>query len=500
MDDLKKLYYSADATELAELIRKGDIQSRELVQLAIEEIERQNPTLNAVIYKMYESALAQADAPVKGPFAGVPMLLKDDSDVTNTTGSQACAALKHVRAAADSHFIRRLRQAGFVFLGKTNLPEWGLKNITEPHLHGPCRNPHNPEFSPGGSSGGSAAAVASGMVPLASGSDGGGSIRIPSSYCGLVGLKPSRGRVSTGPKYGQYWEGFGTNGVLTRTVRDAAALLDQISGYQNGAPYACIEPEQPFSEIIRRPPAKLRVAFSATNPGVELAPQAVQAARQCAQMLESLGHRVEEIPVPVPVSKILESFLIVCYIAVSGDLEVIKKREGRAALRHIEMDSRVFAEIGRWTKLSELFQIRLVWQEIANTMASLHQTFDLYVTPTTASGPSRIGELGLSWIERLGLRITFATHTGWILKHFPRVKTQIFNNFKRTPHTMLANITGQPAISLPLYYDEQTHLPWGVQFIAPYGREATLLQLGAQLEQTSIWKQRTTPVGGHPKA
>jgi amidase len=490
MNDLRALYRRADATELAEKIRNGEIQSRELVQLAIEEIERQNPTLNAVIYKMYDRALAQADKPGNGPFAGVPILLKDDSDVAGTTGSQGCEALKNVRAEVDSHFVRRLRDAGFVFVGKTNLPEWGLKNITEPQLHGPCRNPHNPAFSPGGSSGGSAAAVASGMVPLASGSDGGGSIRIPSSYCGLVGLKPSRGRVSIGPKCREGWEGFGINGVLTRSVRDAAAMLDQISGYQPGAPYACLEPRQPFAESIRRPPERLRIAFSITNPGVELATQAVEAVTRSANMLESLGHQVQEVPPPVAMSKILDAFMIVCFVAVSGELERIKAQYGRAAARRLEPDSRVFAAIGHWTRVSELHKIRLLWQEMANTMAALHQRFDLYMTPTTALGPSRIGALTLSAIERLGLKVTFATGSGWILKRFPQVKKQIFNNFKRTPHTMLANITGQPAISLPLYYDETAHLPWGVQLFAAYGQEALLLQVGRQLEQTTLWQCR----------
>lgn len=494
MNSLKSLYYRSDATELADKIRSGDVQSRELVALAIEEIERQNPALNAVIYKMYDAAMAQAEQPLDGPFAGVPILLKDDSDVEGTTGSQACRAYHHVRATADSYFIQRLRKAGCIFMGKTNMPEWGLKNITEPKLHGPCRNPHNINYTPGGSSGGSGTAIASGIVPLATGSDGGGSIRIPSAYCGLVGLKPSRGRVSAGPRQREVWEGFSTYGVLTRSVRDAAAMLDQISGYQPGAPYACTPTGRPFLESISNPPRPLRIAFSATHPGIDIAPQAVEATIKTAKMLTTLGHHVEEVPPPVAVAKIFKSYLIVCYIAVSGEQERIKKQYGRTAARQLELDSKVFAQIGRWTNLAELYNIRMLWQEIANTMSQLHQTYDLYVTATTAMAPSRIGELELSGPEKLGLKLAFGLRAGWLLKHFPLVQRQMFNNFQRTPFTMIANITGQPAVSLPLYYDEEKTLPWGVQFIAAYGQEATLLQVAAQLEQTPLWQYRTAPV------
>lgn len=490
MNSLRSLYLRADATELAEKLRQREISSRELIQVAIDEIERQNPGLNAVIYQMYESAKSQAEKRLSGPFAGVPLLLKDDSDVAGTSGTQACAALKDEPATADSDFVRRLREAGFIFLGKTNLPEWGLKNITEPKLHGPCRNPHNPDYSPGGSSGGSGAAVAGGMVPIATGSDGAGSIRIPSSYCGLVGLKASRGRISTGPKHREGWEGFGTYGALTRSVRDAAAFLDQVSGYQPGSPYSCMTPERPFAESIRSAPEKLRIAFSVDIPGIDVAPQAVEATRQAARTLASLGHHLEEVQPPVDISKFMNAFMMVCFIAVSGEAARIKAQYGRAALRRIELDSRVFAEIGNWTKLSELYAIRQLWQKMAYTMAEFHQTYSIYMTPTTATAPSRIGELEISVLEKVGLKLAFAIRGGWLLKRLPLVKQQIYNNFKRTPLNVLANITGQPAISLPLYYDERSHLPWGVQFFAGYGQEATLLQIAAQLEQTSIWQYR----------
>ncbi len=488
MNTLRSFYLKADATELAEKLRQGDIHSRELVQLAIDEIERKNPALNAVIYKMYDEARQQAEQTVSGPFAGVPILLKDDNDITGTTGSVSCAAFKTMRADGDSQFVSRLRQAGFIFMGKVNMPEMGLKNITEPELHGPCRNPHNTAFSPGGSSGGSGAAVAAGMVPVATGSDGGGSIRIPSAYCGLVGLKPSRGRVSVGPKYREFWEGFSTNGLLTRTVRDSAALLDLVGGYQPGMPYSCPSPQASFGEAILDPPDRLRIAFSIDNPGVDIAPQAVLATLQTAKQLDALGHHVEQVPPPVGVNDILNSFMIVCCIAVSGELARISKQFGPAALKSIEPDTRVLDEIGKYTRLSELYEIRLLWQKIANTMADFHRNCDVYMIPTTAMGPSRIGELDRNFLDRLGLKFVFATHTGWLLKRLPLVKKLIFNNFKRTPHTMLANITGQPAVSLPLYYDQQTHLPWGVQFMAGYAQEATLLQLAAQLEQTDLWQ------------
>ncbi|MGH7819809.1 MAG: amidase, partial [Candidatus Binatia bacterium] len=294
--DLTKL----DAIAQAELVRKGELTAIELVDAAISRIEKTNPKLNAVIIPLFEKARDQARSGKigVGPFRGVPFLLKDlicaSAGDPLHSGMQLMKKLGFV-APEDSYLAAKLRDAGFVFVGKTNTPEFGLAATTEPLAYGPSRNPWNPEHSTGGSSGGSAAAVAARMVPAAHASDGGGSIRIPASECGLVGLKPSRGRVSTGPLFGEFWHGLATEGVVSISVRDSAAVLDVVSGHMPGDPYTAPARQRPYLEEVGRDPAKLTIGLMTERPAktAKLHPECVKAVEDAGRLLESLGHRVE---------------------------------------------------------------------------------------------------------------------------------------------------------------------------------------------------------------
>jgi amidase len=290
-------YTKYDAIGLAELVRNKEITPAELCEEAIRRIEKLNPKINAVIYPMYDLAQKAINhIPVEGVFAGVPFLLKDQiseyAGVPMTCGSKA---LKNYIPDSDSEIVKRYKKAGLVILGKTNCPEFGLLAKTEPDLHGPTRNPWNLDHSSGGSSGGSGAAVSAGMVPMASGSDGGGSIRIPASSCGLFGLKPTRGRTPTGPNAGEIWQGMVVKHVITRSVRDSAATLDILQGADIGAPYSITPPELPYLNEIQYPPRKLRIAFNTKSPvNTPVHPECEKAVYETAKLLLQLGHDVEE--------------------------------------------------------------------------------------------------------------------------------------------------------------------------------------------------------------
>src|SRR2546427_2545055 len=296
-----------DATAQAELVRQRKVSPRELVDAAVARIERLNPKLNAVVTQRFEKARAEAAAPdlPAGPFRGVPFLLKDL--ICHSAGDPYHAGMRLLRELGwieryDTHLAARFRAAGFVFLGRTNVPELGPAPTTEPVAYGPTRNPWDTSRSPGGSSGGSAAAVAAGLVPVAHANDGGGSIRIPSSECGLVGLKPSRGRTSLGPDAGEGWGGLSVEHVVARSVRDTAAVLDAVAGYLPGDPYTAPPPARPFRDEAGGPPGRLRVGLLVKAPAgqAEVHPECATAARETARLLESLGHRVEgSFPVPL---------------------------------------------------------------------------------------------------------------------------------------------------------------------------------------------------------
>ncbi len=468
-----------DASAQADLVRRGEVKPIELVEAAIRRIQDRNPRLNAVITPLYEKARQQAAGDLPGgPFRGVPFLLKDLD--TYSAGDPFHAGMRFLRdhryiATHDSYLTAKLRAAGFVFLGKTNTPELGLNITTEPLAYGPSRNPWNPEHSTGGSSGGSAAAVAAGMVPAAHASDGGGSIRIPASECGLVGLKPSRGRVSLGPEHGEYWHGLVISHAVTRSVRDSAAILDAISGPMPGDPYTAPPPARPYAEEVGRAPGRLRVGVLTSTREIESHPECATAVRNAARLLESLGHRVEE-SYPEPLDHAAETgqnFTVLVTAWVAAALDYWGAAIGKPVPEEsVEPGTWSFAELGRACP-APIYLQAIDWMNgYTRRMAQWWENgFDLLLTPTITAPPPRIGELAGSRenpgnVEKLLALIAF---------------------------TPPFNITGQPAISLPLHWSADG-LPIGVQVVAAYGREDLLLRVAAQLEEASPWATRRPPV------
>jgi amidase len=467
----------ADATTQAELVRRRDASPRELVDAAIARIERLNPQLNAVIHPLFEKARKAAESPLPdGPFRGVPFLLKDI--LGTSAGDPYHMGMGFLRQQrwmepGDAALTSRFRAAGLVVCGRTNVPELGLMPSTEPAATGPTRNPWDPTRSPGGSSGGSAAAVASGMVPVAHANDGGGSIRIPASACGLVGLKPSRGRTSLGPASGELWAGFGAEGVVSRSVRDTAAILDAIEGYETGDPYTAPAPLRPYREEVGADPGRLRIGLLAEDPrgAAPVHPDCAAAAQAAARLLASLGHRVEEShPTVLADPAFAEAIILIVTTSVARDLDLWAERTKRRLHEHdVEPTTWLMAEAGRGPSARDY--IRAVAAMHAATREVLgwwRRGFDLLLTPTLPEPPTVLGSFTPTPDEPMrGL-----------------LHATSFVTF-----TMPFNATGQPAISLPLHWTG-AGLPIGVQLVAAYGREDLLLRVAAQLEQAAPWAAR----------
>ena len=459
------------AGELALLIRSGELSSRELVEASLARIDALQPELNAFCHVDHEGALAAAGAVEAGdsrPFAGVPIAIKDTAPVAGLPFSFGSDLFSGFTPQHDAFLVRRLRDAGFVVVGKTSLPEFGILPVTEPRRFGPTRNPWDTERTPGGSSGGSAAAVAAGMVPLAHGSDGGGSIRIPASCCGLVGLKPSRGRISRGPEQGDDF--LVQDGVLTRTVAETAELLDVLAGYETGDATWAPPPSDPFAAAAAREPGRLRVGVTRQPPiEAELDPDCDRAVAEAADLLSSLGHEVEEVDAPWAGEDLLSVFTMVFGTPVGMAMVFGGMVTGREP-------SEELVEPLTWMMWNGLKERGPVDYLLARTqltaysraIVALWDDYDVVLTPALAEPPVRIGE------------IDSCSDEPW-------------EDFRRsgqfTPYTAIFNVTGQPAISLPLTRTE-SGLPIAVQLAGRPADEATLLRLGAQLEAERPWAAR----------
>jgi len=488
-----KEYDCYDALGLAELVRKNEVSPQELCEEAISRIDRINPKVNAVIYRMYDIAHKSLKGQLpQGPFSGVPFLLKDL--LTSYAGvplSMGCKAYRNYIPSRDSELMKRYKATGVTILGKTNTPEFGLMAVTEPELHGPTRNPWNLDHTPGGSSGGSAAAVASGMVPFASGGDGGGSLRIPASCCALFGLKPSRGRNPTGPEYGEIWQGASVEHVITRTVRDSAAMLDAVRGADPGAPYIIPDPERPYLEEVGREPGILRIAFTRRSPlGTEVHPECRKAVEDAANLLTSLGHRVEEAEPDIDGITLAKSYFMMYYGEIAADVDEMKKVLGRKAkYTDVEETTWLLNLLGNLYSAGDFVLAMRQWNTFARQMGVFHEKFDLYLTPTLASPPVKIGELKPKPVEERALKVVNALNLGRLVKVSGMAEKIALESLSKTPFTQLANLTGQPAMSVPLHWTADG-LPCGAQFIARFGDEATLFRLAAQLEKARPWFDR----------
>lgn len=481
-------YWQYDGIGLAELIRKKEVSTAELIEGVIARIEEKNPSINAVVHKMYEQAKKEND--IRGDFAGVPILLKDiTQEISGEPITEGSRAYQGYKAKRDSEFVRRLRETGTIFIGQTNVPEFALMGITEPEYYGPTRNPWNLDYTPGGSSGGSAAAVAAGFVPIAGANDGGGSIRIPAAYCGLFGLKPTRGRTPAGKSLGRHWQGASVDHILSRSVRDSALMLDLLKGYEKGAPFVAPPFDNHYYEIIQKPIGKkLRIAYSVTSPiGTEVHEECRDAVIQTVKLLESMGHIVEEKEAPVDGRKLAKSYMTLYFGEVEAALTSLEDVLGRKVKRHdVEPTTWLLGLLGKATTAGEWVLGIREWDKAAFAMEEFHESYDLYVTPTTAFPPAKIGELDLKSSERTLIKMIDTLNLGALVKKSGFIDQLIENSLKRTPFTQLANFTGQPAMSVPLHMTKDG-LPTGVQFMAAKGREDLLFAIAAELEQSKNW-------------
>ncbi|MBB6626174.1 amidase [Nocardioides sp. KIGAM211] len=484
-------YLTSDATTLAGLVAGGEVTAAELLALARERRDAVNPALNAVVVPLDEVADAQAADPgLSGPFAGVPFLVKDlGQEYAGYPTSNGSRALRDDVADRHALVTQRFLDAGLVVFGKTNTPEFGAKGLTEPDLWGPARNPWSVGHTPGGSSGGSGAAVAAGIVPAAGANDGGGSVRIPAACNGLVGLKTSRGIGPSGPQTGEVMFGMVTQGVVSRTVRDSAALLDAIIGPDAGAPYDGARPTTSFADAIRERPGRLRIGYSCSSAiNASPDPEAVAAVEQAAALLTELGHEVEEVAPPHDDEALARDFLTIWFAQLYAQVADVKRRLGSPD-SHFEADTLATAELGRAAGMLPLLQSLARVNDHTRALAGFHETHDLFLTPTLARPPLAVGELTTPRNLQRAARVVARTRGGRILTATGMIDQLIQDNLGWVPYTQLANLTGRPAISVPTHWTA-AGLPLGIQLVGALGTDGLLLQVAAQLEEARPWFHR----------
>jgi amidase len=488
-------YRRHDATALAAEVAAGRVKADTLLDLALARLAEVQPALNPVCRLMEAEARAQLARGVgPGPLAGVPLLIKDVAEdyagVPTSWGSRALA--RGPAPHEHAHAVRRLLDAGLVIFGKTNAPELGLKGVTDPLAFGRSSNPWDATRTPGGSSGGSAAAVAAGVVPMAAGNDGGGSIRIPAACCGLVGLKPSRGRISVGPGAGEVWFGACSEGVISRSVRDTALALDLLSGPEPGDAVALPSPATGFVEQLNAPLRRLRIAWCADSPiGEPVHDEARLAVERTVSLLKHLGHTVAPARPELDGRALANSYLHIYFGQVPAMLARTVARGGREA--DFEPLTRLIATLGRATSAAQLTTELLRWNAYARALGSLHARYDVYLTPTLASPPVPHGTGDTPPAQLAVLNLLRASGLLGLLKRLGLldgvVRQMATDSLRHVPFTQLANLTGTPAISLPLHWTSEG-LPLGVQFNAAPGGDGLLLQLAAELEAAQPWFDR----------
>ena len=481
-----KEYASLDATELAEMVRSKEVSPAELLAAAIARADATAPQINAITWRLDDDARIESKVRLSGPFAGVPFLVKDiGQDIAGAHSASGSAALRDFIAPQDSEFVRRARKAGLVIFGKTATPEFALKGVTESEAFGATRNPVNLFHSPGGSSGGAAAVVGAGVVPMAGASDGGGSIRIPAAYCGLFGLRPSRGRVPSGPDSGEIWEGASSNHVITRSVRDSATMLDVLAGPDDGAPFHIAAPDGLFADAIKLPPRPLRIGFSVRSPiGTEVHADISRVIHVTASKLEALGHTVEEADPKIDGMALARSFITLYMGQVAASVAACKKLGAKD--HQFEPDTRALDLLGRSISASEYVAEHRRWNEYARGLAQYFTQYDLLLIPSTAFPAPKIGQLATPEWQKYALKPILALGLGKLLLKSGVVDQMVRENLRYTPFTQLSNLTGTPSMSCPMGMSAEG-LPIGAQFVAPFGQEALLLSLAAQLEPQFAW-------------
>jgi amidase/6-aminohexanoate-cyclic-dimer hydrolase len=472
-----KDYEDYDALGLAERVKQGDVTPAELLEAAIERVEERDGEINAVVIRMFDEARkAVAEGVPKGPFEGVPFLLKDLHTawpgVRLTFGSKLFADYV---PEVESELVTRYRAAGLVVFGKSHSPEFGLTTTSESALFGQTHNPWSLEHTSGGSSGGASAAVAAGMLPLAHASDGGGSIRIPASCCGLFGMKPTRGRTPMGPTSGEGWAGMSAVHAVSRSVRDSAALLDVSAGADLGAPYAAQPPERPFLEEVSRPPGKLRIAVQRTAwNGFEPHADCVAALEDAMTLCRDLGHEVVEAPFAVDPQQLSPAALTILSVGTRASMELRAEALGRPLREDdVELGTWAIASLGASKSGPDYVKAVQTIHAVGRGLARHLEGFDAILSPTMAMPPHPLGLLSLSNPDREASGLATLQTVGY---------------------TQIANATGNPAMSVPLYWNE-AGLPIGVQFLGRLNEEGLLFRLAGQLEQARSWFDRRPPRG-----
>ncbi len=486
-------YPNYDGLGLAELVRKKEVSPIELVEEAIQRIENHNPQLNAVITKLYETARETAQKPLPdGPFAGVPFLIKDLlATIAGVPTSSGNRLWKNIPAKADSELVKRWKAAGVIILGKTNTPEFGLTPYTEPGAFGPTHNPWDLTCTTGGSSGGSGAAVAARLVPLASGGDGGGSIRIPASACGVFGLKPTRGRTPTGPKLGEAWHGFAIEHVLTHSVRDSAAMLDATQGADIGAPYYAPPQAGPFLAEVTTKPGKLRIAFTGEPLlGKNVHAEVLKGLEETVRLLKELGHEVVEAVPQIDGEAFSLAFVTILAAELRADIEEAASAAGkRVSVKDFDSSSFGLGMLGKALSACDYAAAARYLQTSAREVARFCENYDLLLTPTLSQPPVKIGSLQPNENEKLLINLIGSFDGGGLLKAMGIIKPLAAQTFEFMPWTPVFNVTGQPAMSAPLHWSGE-NLPIGMHFVGKFGDEATLFRLAGQLEQARPWAKK----------
>lgn len=465
-------YGKYDALGLADLVRKRAVKPEDLLDEAIARTEKINPKINAVVLKHYDEARAQiARGLPQGPFAGVPFLLKDlHLLLTGTVTSYGSALFRNEKADHDSTLTERYLAAGLVVFGKTNTPEFGLSVSTEPRLYGPTRNPWNLEHSAGGSSGGAAAAVAAGIVPVANASDGGGSIRIPAAACGLFGMKPTRGRTPAGPDRGEGWAGMSISHVVSRSVRDSAAMLDATRGDAPGDPYAAPTSKGTYLGEVTTAPGTLRISFTTKRPDGGTCHRDVAAAIEgTAKLLADLGHRVEEAAPEIDADEMAKHQATIIGANVALTLRSRAAQIGREATKDdIEIFTSLIAEAAKTRASTDYAEATLYVHRMGRKFAAYHEHYDVHLSPTLGHPPIRLGILDTMSND---------------------IATYLRASAAYVPSIGIYNMTGQPAMSMPLHWTADG-LPVGVMFSGRFGDEATLFRLAGQLETARPWWEK----------
>lgn len=484
-----RTYLTLDATEMARFIKKREVTPGELLELSFQQFDQVNPSLNAATYTRREAVLNESKRMNidHGAFAGVPFFLKDTQALAGEKVTMGSKLFQKSISEQDSHLVRKFREAGLLFMGHTTAPEFALKNITESEYYGPTRNPWNLNYSPGGSSGGAAAMVASGVVPVAGASDGGGSIRIPASFSGLFGLKPTRGRTPVGPGVGRQWQGAAIDFVLSRSVRDSASMLDAMQVIQPEAAFQVpLFPgkyQEKMTEEFTKP---LKIAFTTKSPvGTPVSEEANRAVEKVAKWLEGQGHVVEEVDNGVDGELLMRNY----FLMNSGEMasmvhQLASGMDRTITADDVEIESWLLYQAGQSVSAAEFSTSLSSWDTAAAQMATLHETYDFYMTPATAFTAPKIGELTHSREAQEKLRSQMERSAK--RERQALIYDMFLPSLTYSPFTQLANLTGQPAMSMPVHVSKEG-LPLGVQMMAAKGEEDRLLKFAHKIEQSELW-------------